>query len=102
MHFSDGTTMFLQATYTYRNNKVKALIIKLYTKFQVNSLNTAVMDEVRNIVNEVESNPAIEAVVLISGKPGVFIAGADIGMIESCKTKEEVVTLSKSGKYLYI
>ncbi|XP_037977097.2 trifunctional enzyme subunit alpha, mitochondrial [Plutella xylostella] len=68
---------------------------------KVNSLNTAVMDEVRNIVNEVESNPAIEAVVLISGKPGVFIAGADIGMIESCKTKEEVVTLSKSGHEIF-
>lgn len=55
------------------------------------------MDEVRNIVHEVESNPAIEAAVIISGKPGCFIAGADITMIESCKTKEEVVALSKSG-----
>lgn len=55
------------------------------------------MGEVRNIINEIESNPAIEAAVLISGKPGCFIAGADIGMIESCKTKEEVVTLSKTG-----
>lgn len=55
------------------------------------------MDEVRNIINEVESNPAIEAAVFISGKPGCFIAGADITMIESCKTKEEVVALSKSG-----
>lgn len=55
------------------------------------------MDEVRNIIHEVESNPAIEAAVIISGKPGCFIAGADITMIESCKTKEEVVALSKSG-----
>lgn len=55
------------------------------------------MSEVRNIINEIESNPAIEAAVLISGKPGCFIAGADIGMIESCKTKEQVVTLSKAG-----
>lgn len=55
------------------------------------------MDEVKTIVNEVESNPSIEAAVLISGKPGCFIAGADISMIESCKTKEEVVSLSKTG-----
>lgn len=55
------------------------------------------MDEVKTIVNEVESNPSIEAAVLISGKPGCFIAGADISMIESCKTKEEVVSLSKAG-----
>lgn len=56
------------------------------------------MDEVRAIINEVESNPSIEAAVLISGKPGVFIAGADISMIEKCKTKEEVVSLSKRGE----
>lgn len=68
---------------------------------KVNSLNTAVMDEVRNIIHEVESNPAIEAAVIISGKPGCFIAGADITMIESCKTKEEVVALSKSGHEIF-
>ncbi|XP_064075892.1 trifunctional enzyme subunit alpha, mitochondrial [Vanessa tameamea] len=68
---------------------------------KVNSLNVAVMDEVRNIINEVESNPAIEAAVLISGKPGCFIAGADITMLENCKTKEEVVALSKNGHDIF-
>ncbi|CAH2104548.1 unnamed protein product [Euphydryas editha] len=68
---------------------------------KVNSLNVAVMDEVRNIINEVESNPAIEAAVFISGKPGCFIAGADITMLESCKTKEEVVSLSKNGHDIF-
>lgn len=56
------------------------------------------MDEVQGIINEIETNPVIEAAVLISGKPGCFIAGADISMIELCKTKEEVVGLAKSGK----
>ncbi|CAH0725904.1 unnamed protein product, partial [Brenthis ino] len=68
---------------------------------KVNSLNEAVMDEVSKIINEVDSNPAIEAAVLISGKPGCFIAGADIGMIEKCKTKDEVVTLSKNGHEIF-
>lgn len=56
------------------------------------------MEEMSQVINEVDSNPAIEAAVIISGKPGVFIAGADITMIENCKTREEVVTLSKSGR----
>lgn len=61
------------------------------------------MNEMTSVLQEVESNPSIEAAVLISGKPGCFIAGADISMIEACKTKEEVVTLSKNGDlYLYI
>lgn len=68
---------------------------------KVNSLNTSVMEEVSNILNEVDSNPAIEAAVLISGKPGCFIAGADITMLEACKTKEEVVSLSKRGHEIF-
>ncbi|XP_063376318.1 trifunctional enzyme subunit alpha, mitochondrial [Cydia fagiglandana] len=68
---------------------------------KVNSLNTEVMNEVTNVLNEVESNPSIEAAVLISGKPGCFIAGADISMIEACKTKEEVVNLSKRGHEIF-
>lgn len=55
------------------------------------------MHEVNDIISEVDSNPSIEAVVLISGKPGCFIAGADISMLSSCKTKEEVVAISKEG-----
>ncbi|OWR50827.1 hydroxyacyl-coenzyme A dehydrogenase [Danaus plexippus plexippus] len=68
---------------------------------KVNSLNQDVMDEVKSIIQEVQSNPAIEAAVLISGKPGCFIAGADINMIERCKTKEEVVALSKNGHDIF-
>merc|ERR1712013_443827 len=35
------------------------------------------------------------ALVLMSGKPGCFIAGADINMLASCKTAEEATALSK-------
>lgn len=59
------------------------------------------MTEFNKILQEVESNPAIEATVLISGKPDCFIAGADIPMLENCKTKEEVVNISKAGKFMY-
>lgn len=50
-------------------------------------------------MQEVESNPAIEATVLISGKPDCFIAGADITMLEKCKTKEEAMHISREGKF---
>lgn len=35
---------------------------------------------------------------MISGKPGCFIAGADISMLEKCKTQEEVREISQSGQ----
>ncbi|XP_059060399.1 trifunctional enzyme subunit alpha, mitochondrial [Achroia grisella] len=68
---------------------------------KVNSLNAAVIEEVNKVIGEVESNPAIQAAVLISGKPGCFIAGADISMLEKCKTKDEVVALSKRGHEIF-
>ncbi|ROT68531.1 putative trifunctional enzyme subunit alpha, mitochondrial [Penaeus vannamei] len=63
---------------------------------KVNVLNQPVMEEIVKIVDEIETNSDIQAAVLISGKPGCFIAGADITMIESCKTAEEAQALSKS------
>ncbi|ROT82395.1 putative trifunctional enzyme subunit alpha, mitochondrial [Penaeus vannamei] len=52
---------------------------------KVNVLNQPVMEEIVKIVDEIETNSDIQAAVLISGKPGCFIAGADITMIESCR-----------------
>jgi hypothetical protein len=56
------------------------------------------MDEMKQLLNRVESDPSIHAAVLISGKPGCFIAGADIGMLESLKTVQEVTSVSHTGQ----
>ncbi len=40
------------------------------------------MSEVIEVMREIQSNPSILAAVVISGKPGNFIAGADINMLE--------------------
>lgn len=58
------------------------------------------MSELNAQIDRVLSDPNIKAAVLISGKPGCFIAGADIGMLEACKTYDEVKTLSKSGQQI--
>ena len=49
---------------------------------KVNSLNEEVMTEMQAIFKDVQSKPEIKSAVLISKKPGCFIAGADIKMIE--------------------
>ena len=61
----------------------------------MNSLNEEVMRDMEAIFNECQSRADIKAAVLISGKIGCFIAGADINMIESCKTAEEAQRLSR-------
>lgn len=68
---------------------------------KVNSLNQEVMQEVSQILNEVESNPQIQSCVLISSKPNCFIAGADINMLASCKSEQEVINISKEGHKIF-
>lgn len=41
------------------------------------------MTEMKEIFNEIQAKPEVRAAVLISGKPGCFIAGADIKMLEA-------------------
>lgn len=58
------------------------------------------MNEMQAILRDIESNPQVQAAVLISGKPGCFIAGADITMLEKCKTYEDAAQISKSGQQI--
>lgn len=67
---------------------------------KVNKLNRAVMEEMRNIIPQLEAlakDGKIDALVLLSGKPGNFIAGADIEMIQAAKSGEEAKVLSEEG-----
>lgn len=49
-------------------------------------------------LSEIRNNPNVQAAVLISAKPNCFIAGADITMLESCTSYEEVANVSKRGQ----
>jgi enoyl-CoA hydratase / long-chain 3-hydroxyacyl-CoA dehydrogenase len=59
------------------------------------------MPEFDSAFQEAQNNNAVKSIVLISGKTSGFIAGADINMIQACKTKEEVLKLSKSGQEMF-
>ncbi len=45
---------------------------------QVNALSTQMQNELTEVMSEVWGNNAVQSAVLISSKPGCFIAGADI------------------------
>ncbi|VDK76772.1 unnamed protein product [Anisakis simplex] len=46
-----------------------------------NTLSTSVSRELMQIFDRIEDDQSIRSVVLMSGKPNSFIAGADVGMI---------------------
>ncbi|XP_041809490.1 hydroxyacyl-CoA dehydrogenase trifunctional multienzyme complex subunit alpha b [Chelmon rostratus] len=68
---------------------------------KVNTLSVRMQTEFAEVMNELLADNAVHSAVLISSKPGCFIAGADINMIEACKTAEEVTNLSQEGQKMF-
>uniref|UniRef100_A0A674EHX0 Trifunctional enzyme subunit alpha, mitochondrial n=1 Tax=Salmo trutta TaxID=8032 RepID=A0A674EHX0_SALTR len=68
---------------------------------KVNTLSVQMQNEMIEVFNEVLANDAVQSAVLISSKPGCFIAGADINMIQACNTSEEVTKLSQEGQKMF-
>ncbi|NWH97826.1 ECHA enzyme, partial [Tichodroma muraria] len=65
---------------------------------KVNTLSKQLNAEFTDVMNEIWANEAVRSAVLISSKPGSFIAGADLNMLEACKTAQEVTQLSQDGQ----
>lgn len=66
----------------------------------MNTLNNEVMQEIGTILKDVETDPSVRSAVLISGKTNCFIAGADIGMLQSLKDEQSVYKVSKDGQQI--
>lgn len=67
---------------------------------KVNSLGDEIMHEFKHLLQDMETNSSYNSVVLISGKPGCFVAGADVNMLETFTTVDHGVQKSKAGQEL--
>jgi 3-hydroxyacyl-CoA dehydrogenase/enoyl-CoA hydratase/3-hydroxybutyryl-CoA epimerase len=67
---------------------------------KVNKFNREVMAEFKELIATLKTKKEFEAVILFSKKPGNFIAGADIQLIQSAKTAEEAIELARTGQNL--
>uniref|UniRef100_A0A8D1GPT9 Trifunctional enzyme subunit alpha, mitochondrial n=1 Tax=Sus scrofa TaxID=9823 RepID=A0A8D1GPT9_PIG len=65
---------------------------------KVNTLGQELHSEFIEVMNEVWSSSQIKSAVLISSKPGCFIAGADINMLSACTTSQEVTQISQEAQ----
>ncbi|GAB0094479.1 Enoyl-CoA hydratase [Sergentomyia squamirostris] len=68
---------------------------------KVNSLGEEVSNEFQSVLRDLETNPAVNSAVVISAKPGCFVAGADIGMLEKCKSVQEAQKVSHDGQIMF-
>src|SRR2546430_7622778 len=66
----------------------------------VNKLSRAVKDEFVALVTRLERDMTVHGAVLISGKPDVWIAGADIEEFLQLKTAADAERLSRDGQML--
>ena len=67
---------------------------------KVNTLSTSLMAEMTEVLDRIESDPAIKSAVIISGKRDGFIAGADITMMETCESDADGEKLSADGQLI--
>jgi 3-hydroxyacyl-CoA dehydrogenase/enoyl-CoA hydratase/3-hydroxybutyryl-CoA epimerase len=64
----------------------------------VNALGRAVTEEFSALLDRIERDASIRAVVLMSGKRDIFIAGADIEQFLEFRTAREAEELSRAGQ----
>ena len=66
-----------------------------------NTLKAEFIHEANALLDRLEQDANVQGVVFISGKPGSFIAGADINMLKACQTAAEATELSKAGQRFF-
>lgn len=68
---------------------------------RMNTLRASFVDDIQALLADIKGNASIKGLVLRSGKPDSFIAGADINMLAACTTAEQAEALSKAGQDIF-
>lgn len=68
---------------------------------KVNVLSEVLTREFVDVFQDVSSNQNVKSIVLISSKPGCFIAGADISMLNAADTIEKATDISSNGQKVF-
>jgi len=68
---------------------------------RVNVLNRLVLTELRNHLTTLAANRELTGLIIISGKPDNFCAGADLSVIEGIRTAAEARALARQGQEIF-
>lgn len=97
-----GSSALLTRTHINYGIKGDVAVIRINSpNSKVNTLNKELQSEFIEVMNEIWASDQVRSAVLISSKPGCFIAGADINMLASCKTPQEVIQISQEGQKMF-
>lgn len=90
-----------EATFTLSINDGIGIITMDVPGERMNTLRESFAGELRALLAEIRNNPAIKGLVLCSGKPDSFVAGADVRMLERCTSAEAAAALSRAGQDIF-
>src|SRR2546423_10761293 len=68
---------------------------------KVNKFSSSVMMEFASIVEEMERSSDIKRIVLASGKPSIFIAGADVSEFSKANSPEQAKEYTRFGQQTF-
>ncbi|MFZ2492809.1 MAG: 3-hydroxyacyl-CoA dehydrogenase NAD-binding domain-containing protein, partial [Thermoanaerobaculia bacterium] len=68
---------------------------------KVNKFSSSVMKEFATVVEELERSPDIRRLIVASGKPGIFIAGADVSEFTKVTSAEEARDYTRFGQQTF-
>ncbi|MCL9781810.1 fatty acid oxidation complex subunit alpha FadJ [Vibrio sp. S4M6] len=69
---------------------------------KMNTLQAEFVDQMQNIFQQLdEKSSVLKGMIVHSNKPDNFVAGADVRMLESCKSAAEAENLAKQGQTLF-
>ncbi|XP_012507943.1 PREDICTED: trifunctional enzyme subunit alpha, mitochondrial [Propithecus coquereli] len=94
-----GSSALLTRTHINYGVKGDVAVIRINSpNSKVNTLSKELHSEFLEVMDEIWASDKIRSAVLISSKPGCFVAGADVNMLAACKTPQEVTQISQDAQ----
>ena len=82
-----------------RSDNIGVIVIDVPNE-KMNTLKAAFIPQIREVINQARQHPTLAGLVFISGKPDSFIAGADISMIDACRSADDARKLAEQGQHI--
>ncbi len=96
-----GTEQMTSSTFTLRIEDGIGIITMDVPGERMNTLRASFVDEIQALLSDISADNNIKGLVLCSGKPDSFIAGADVRMLDECKTAKQAEALARAGQQIF-
>ncbi|MBC8946291.1 isocitrate lyase [Xenorhabdus indica] len=87
-------------SFSIRDDKIGVITIDVPGE-KVNTLKAEFVEQFLTVFEKAQQVSGLKGLVIVSGKPDTFIAGADITMIAGCQTQQEATKLAEKGQELF-